>query len=360
MAERAKVSLGTVSNVLNRPWVVAGETRDRVQRAMRELDFVPNAAARRLRGGNQATVAVVFPDAMTTPRARMLSGIADRLEAAGRQLLLCRSAGTVAREAAHLRELSEEGIGGLVLCAATGGQPAAGDESLAEQLTILRGRGVRSVLVDVGMPVAVRTLDAAGDSSCAVAVDESWAGEIAAEHLLALGHSSIALVDSPVRSGEEAATATAIGVRRAVRRVAGTRLGTVSLTVAPDRAAERRLQLRHQAEAVAGVERMRKSGRTAIVCVGARATYSVARALTAAGLDVPGAMSVVAVGEVDPAAAFPITLTCVGAPAYDVGQVGVDLLLAEADPATFADGVLTLEPQLAPGGSTGPVRAAPS
>src|SRR5258708_38389053 len=49
VAKRASVSLGTVSNVLNRPEIVAEETRERVKSAIEEIGFVRNGSARQLR-----------------------------------------------------------------------------------------------------------------------------------------------------------------------------------------------------------------------------------------------------------------------------------------------------------------------
>ena len=51
VAQRASVSVGTVSNVLNRPEIVAPATRERVLRVIDELGFVRNESARHLRTG---------------------------------------------------------------------------------------------------------------------------------------------------------------------------------------------------------------------------------------------------------------------------------------------------------------------
>ena len=57
VAALAGVSLGTVSNVLNRPDRVSARTRERVERAMADLGFVRNESARQLRAGHSSTVA---------------------------------------------------------------------------------------------------------------------------------------------------------------------------------------------------------------------------------------------------------------------------------------------------------------
>ena len=62
VAAAAGVSLGTVSNVLNRPDRVSPDTREKVQRAMLELGFVRNESARQLRAGTSRTLAYVMLD----------------------------------------------------------------------------------------------------------------------------------------------------------------------------------------------------------------------------------------------------------------------------------------------------------
>ena len=63
VAARAGVSVGTVSNVLNRPQMVAEETRNKVLRAINELGFVRNEPGRQLRAGQSRTIAYVMLDA---------------------------------------------------------------------------------------------------------------------------------------------------------------------------------------------------------------------------------------------------------------------------------------------------------
>ena len=62
VAAAAGVSLGTVSNVLNRPGLVSPGTRERVERAMADLGFVRNESARQLRAGTSRALAYVMLD----------------------------------------------------------------------------------------------------------------------------------------------------------------------------------------------------------------------------------------------------------------------------------------------------------
>jgi DNA-binding LacI/PurR family transcriptional regulator len=71
VAARAGVSPKTVSNVMNATFPVAPATRERVERAMAELDYVPNFSARGLRNGRTGMIALALPELNTAYSAEM-------------------------------------------------------------------------------------------------------------------------------------------------------------------------------------------------------------------------------------------------------------------------------------------------
>ena len=79
VAERAGVSVGTVSHVLNHPERVAGPTLDRVRAAIDELGFVRSETARRLRHGGSSLVGVLVHDISNPFFTEAARGIEDRL-----------------------------------------------------------------------------------------------------------------------------------------------------------------------------------------------------------------------------------------------------------------------------------------
>src|SRR6478752_3395604 len=82
VADLAGVSVGTVSNVLNRPESVRPATAERVERAIEALGFVPNAAARQLRAGKSQSVGFVVINVgnpFFTDVARGVESAADEL-----------------------------------------------------------------------------------------------------------------------------------------------------------------------------------------------------------------------------------------------------------------------------------------
>mgnify|MGYP002822493932 CR=1 FL=1 len=101
VAERAGVSPATVSRVYNGVGVSPAKT-EAVQRAARELKFVPNSTARNLRTGSANAIALVIPDIENPYFTETARGIEDVASAAGYSVMLCNSDGDIAKESTYL------------------------------------------------------------------------------------------------------------------------------------------------------------------------------------------------------------------------------------------------------------------
>ena len=115
VAAAAGVSLGTVSNVLNRPDRVSSGTRLRVEQAMADLGFVRNESARQLRAGTSHTLAYVMLDAANPFFTDVAAGIEDVAEEAGFSLYMCNSDNRSEREAAYLDHLVQQRVQGILI-----------------------------------------------------------------------------------------------------------------------------------------------------------------------------------------------------------------------------------------------------
>ena len=112
VAAAAGVSLGTVSNVMNRPEVVSSGTRERVERAMAELGFVRNESARQLRAGTSRTLAYVMLDGSNPFFHDVAQGIEMAAEDADLSLFICNSNSRAEREEIHLDRLLQQRVQG--------------------------------------------------------------------------------------------------------------------------------------------------------------------------------------------------------------------------------------------------------
>ena len=126
VAALAAVSLGTVSNVLNRPDSVAPETRERVERAIAELGFVRNDSARQLRAGVSEMIAYLALDFRNPFFTDVARGMEEGAEA-GAGLFLCSSYQDPVREAAYLDRFLRQRVRGICITPATTPTPRCAD-----------------------------------------------------------------------------------------------------------------------------------------------------------------------------------------------------------------------------------------
>jgi LacI family transcriptional regulator len=302
VAAHAGVSLGTVSNVLNRPERVGPETRDRVIRAIEELGFVRNEAARQLRAGRSRTIGLVVLDVGNPFFTDIAAGVERAAADSGLSLILCNSADDSAREAHYLGLLEEQRAYGVLL------SPVNGDTS---RLTALRKRGIATVLVDRRAP---RTM-------CSVSVDDVVGGELAAAHLAELGHRRIAFVGGP--AGLKQVSDRLLGARQASTAAglpasALTVIETAALTVAQGRAAGERL---------ASLPARRRV--SAVFCANDLLALGVLQEMTRRRIDVPGEVAIVGYDDIEFAAAAAVPLTSVRQPRAQLGQAATELLVEE-------------------------------
>jgi len=79
VAEKADVSLATVSRVINNKGVVKEKTKEAVLKAIAELDYVPNAVAQGLASKKSANIALIVPEASFSYIAQIINGVVDEL-----------------------------------------------------------------------------------------------------------------------------------------------------------------------------------------------------------------------------------------------------------------------------------------
>src|SRR5690625_3846913 len=139
VAALAGVSVGTVSNVLNHPDRVSQPTRERVEAAVKKLDFVRNESARQLRAGQSGMIGLVVLDAGNPFFTDVAFGAEQVITQAGYSLMLANSGEDPAREAQHLRLFERIRAEGVLL------SPV---DAASGALALLRAHEIRVVLVD--------------------------------------------------------------------------------------------------------------------------------------------------------------------------------------------------------------------
>ncbi|MBB4682615.1 DNA-binding LacI/PurR family transcriptional regulator [Amycolatopsis jiangsuensis] len=116
-------SLGTVSNVLDRPDRVSPRTRAWVEAAMAELRFVRNESARQLRARHSRFLAYVMLDGHNPFCSDVAAGMEEAADEASLSLFMCNSANLAEREAAYLHRLEQQRVQGILITPVDLGSP---------------------------------------------------------------------------------------------------------------------------------------------------------------------------------------------------------------------------------------------
>lgn len=304
VAVTAGVSVGTVSNVLNRPEKVAPATVERVQAAIGQLGFIRNDAARQLRAGRSRSIGLVVLDAGNPFFADVARGAEARADEERLSVLLGNSDESPDREDGYLDLFREQRVNGVLIT------PTSDDIA---KLHRVRDAGTPVVLVDHEMP---------GSGLCSVSVDDEEGGYLATRHLLEIGRRRIAFVAGP--AGIAQVSHRLAGARRAIAEVADAALEVIEM------AALTVLQGRDAGEQI--VRRAPEERPDAVFAANDLLAVGVLQAITMfSSLKVPADLALVGYDDIDFASATVVPLTSIRQPARLIGHTAVELLLRSID-----------------------------
>jgi DNA-binding LacI/PurR family transcriptional regulator len=300
VARRAGVGVGTVSRVLNGHAAVAPATRERVAAAIAELDYQPSPIARNLKRGRTQRIAVLV-SFLTSPAAvERLRGLTHALSGSGYEQVLYPVPDDDERER-HLWTLTgPHQADGIVLISVR-----LRDDEAAR----LRAKTVSLVQIDARHPAFARVL-----------TDDVHGGELAAAHLLALGHREIGFIgdDEEDPRGFTSSRDRHIGFARALA-AAGAPLPDRLVRTGP-----------HGAETAARLASQLLGDEprpTAIFAASDTQAFGVMLAARQRGLRVPEDLSVLGFDDID--AAGHVGLSTVRQPLAASGRLAAELLLQD-------------------------------
>jgi len=323
VAKAAKVSVGTVSNVLNRPEVVAPETLARVQGTIKDLGFVPNGFARHLRSGHSRTLGLIVPDVANPFFTEVARGVEDAASKRDYAVFLCNSDESASKEDRYINVLIQQQVRGVLITPA---------DMKSDRLDAMRDRGIAVALVD---------REIKGRKQCSVSVDDVHGGQLGIEYLTGLGHTDIAWVCGPDSIPQVADRGA--GVAKAAK-FAGAKVETIRVslmnTTQGEEAAKKILAL--------------KTIPTAIFCANDLVALGVMRTLRENKFKIPEQVSVLGYDDIEFAASAAVPLSSISQPAYQMGVTAADLLLNECEEAdTHEHQQIRFQPQLVERASTG-------
>lgn len=326
VAERAGVSVATVSRALRGLPRVSDETRERVRAVAVELGYVPSPTAASLASGRTSTVGVIVPYVTRWFFASVVQGAQSVLADHGYDLLLYELGG---REEARQRlfsQLLRKRVDAVLL--------------LSLPLTETEQRA----LVALDLPVAM--VGGCGSGFPGVGIDDIEAALTATRHLIELGHKRIAFLGRP-EPGPSFPTQT--------DRLTGYRRALAEAGLRPQRS----LEVPGDYTVASGMEQMRRllAGRgvpTAVFAACDEMAMGALHAARLAGVAVPSQLSVIGIDDHEMAPL--LDLTTVAQPARYQGRIAAELLLhmLRGD-GRWPDRPIVVPTQLVLRGTTGPV-----
>ncbi|MCF3961339.1 LacI family transcriptional regulator [Streptomyces fuscigenes] len=357
VAARAGVSPATVSRVLNGNYPVAAATRERVLRAVDELDYVLNGPASSLAAATSDLVGILVND-IADPFFGIMAGAAQSEIGGGQDApgaapgrggqklaVVCNTGGSPERELTYLTLLQRQRAAAVIL---TGGALEDPEHSaaMAAKLERLAAAGTRVVLC--GRPPLPR----GGDVLAALAFDNRGGGRRLAEHLLALGHRRIGYVAGPV---ERTTTRHRLEGHREALRAAGAAGGEGG-----GGGADGLLTLHGPYTRRSGYEATlellrRDPGLTAVVAANDTVALGACAAVREQGLRIPQDVSVAGFDDLPFSVDAVPALTTVRLPLTEAGaRAGRLAMGTEAPPP---GGIATIAAELMARSSTAPPRA---
>jgi len=300
VARRARVSIATVSRVLNKSDKVVPETRAAVEQALLDLGYRPSRVARRLRmnSGHAHLVGLIIPDIQNPFYAEIARGVEDAAYASEYALILCNSDESQAKERFYLDVMQAESVDGIVL--------PPFDETDA---------GVAE-MVKSGMPVVCVDRSQGNVKTDLVEVDNYQGAREAVRHLIEKGHKSIALIEGR----------TQVSTSRERRR--GYLDALAAHDIAPRRELMRAGDFKQDSGRILTNELLdlRRPPTALFVCNNLM-TVGALGALHQRSVRVPEEVAVVGFDDLPWAEAIDPPPTVVRQPAYEVGRQAMELLL---------------------------------
>jgi LacI family transcriptional regulator len=322
------VSVITVSKVLRNHPDISDETRERVLKRAKELNYRPNLAARALVTGRTLALGLVVPDLVHPFFAELAQGLSGVLRERGYGLLIASSEENPDLEREEIRQLLARRVDALLIASA--------------QWTIESFREIE----EHKTPYVLIDRQFSGLSANFVGIDDEKAGALATEHLILAGRRRIAHIRGPEVS-------TALG------RLAGYRhaLADHSVHVPPEYVVRNRTG---DARAdVSGLEAMRsllelRPPPDGVFCYNDPTAMGAMQAILEAGLRIPEDIAVVGCGNVVYAGFLKVPLSTVDQQSRDIGARAGELALSLVESKTQPQPVsILLEPRLVARASTG-------
>jgi LacI family transcriptional regulator len=198
IAKETGFSLSTVSRALSNKPDVDVQTYERIWDAARQMGYRPNKLARSLRLSATQTIGVIIADISNPYFGALVKGIEKEARGAGHSVILFDTDEDYSREEEAVTVMLEEQVAGVILT------PTQRESGTVERL------------MGAGLPLVLASRRFSHIKTSYVVTDDLHGGLLATEHLIALGHERIGMINGPMHISS--ASERFGGYREALRR----------------------------------------------------------------------------------------------------------------------------------------------
>ena len=299
VAAVAGVSTATVSRVINTPERVSPELRTRIEMVIKQMGWVPSGAARALSTKRTATIGAIFPTLALGDFARAIDALQDALTVRKYTLILARSRYLPEQEFQQVLRMIERGVDGLVLVGRT------------------RTPELDRLLLEQKVPFVNTFVYSPDDGAPCIGPDNYGTLFRMVEYLIGLGHRRFGMIAQSMTNNDRA---------RARRDGVVAALAEHGLAIPPS----------HSVEGAWSIDEGRQLFRkiiaskpwpTAVICGNSLLAVGAVLESQAAGISVPGQMSIVGYDDIEIMRELPIPITTVRVASDEVGRIAGEVIM---------------------------------
>lgn len=305
VAEKAGVSIATVSKVINNTGNMRESTRKRVLDTMKELNYSPNIMASALTGKSTKTIGLLVPDISNPFFAELSKQIEDRAHEKGMSVIICSTDANPEKEKKYLQVLQQKQADGILIAS------KFQDDTLLDDL------------IEKKKPLVMLTIDDPTKNVSKISVDDFKGGFIATNYLLNQGHRNIFILAEDAYSSR----LRIYGYREAHELIGEkVREENIMYSTATIEGGKKSLE--------AILERKEEDQPTAIFACNDLLAIGIIHAAKEHNIRIPEEISVIGFDNTILATTTVPELTSVAQPVADMGKKSVDLLMKEIEAGT--------------------------
>ena len=324
VARRASVSIGTVSNVLNRPELVSPETLRRVHKVMKEINFVHKGLITSVKRETSRTIGLILPSISNPFYSEVTRGVEDAANKYKYEVFMGISEEDCEKQKKFMSRCIEQGFSGAVI------------------FPVYPNEEFRKSMKEIDFPTILVDSENTRIDTCHISVDNVQGARIGMQHLIDLGHREIAWVRAAdtFPSNRE----RDLGVRDLAK------INEIDVSTFYLNESMHRIQGAKVAREILAMKRVP----SAIFCHNDLTAIGVMQELLALGVKIPEEISVLGFDDIIFARSAPVPLTTMSQPAYEIGYSATELLISEFDqPNSHIHKRVLFQPQLVVRASTG-------